>query len=124
MKTSLPLKDVIPVWIDHLGQVRRLSPQTLRAYEQDAREWVTLFAEMGVKTGEDWEKVQSPRQLIRAALEKRMKGLESVSLSRKLAALRVFFRFLKEHSFLGRDLAALVPSPRVKRGLPRFAEVE
>jgi len=124
MKTSASLSSLQADYLGFLEQVRRMSTETIRAYGSDLGEWIRLLARAEMKSSEDLDRCQNPRSVFRELLEHRMRVLERTSVSRKLSVLRGFFGYLKENDWISRDLGPLLPSPRVKRRLPRFAEVE
>ena len=69
-------------------------------------------------------RTSSPRRSPRATLRRYAatlsdRRLEPASVARKLAALRAFYRVLREHGTIAQNPADLVPSPKRPRTLPR-----
>jgi integrase/recombinase XerC len=60
------------------------------------------------------------RLLIRAHFAAQSSTVTSTSLSRKLSALRSFFRYLERTGVVDENPVTLIVSPKVRRNLPRF----
>jgi integrase/recombinase XerC len=100
----------------HLDRERNVSPQTLRAYAEDLRQFARhLAAELG-REGHPRDVDHLMIRSFLASLHRR--GLRKASSARKLAALRTFFRFLCREGVLRRNPARALLSPRVERHLP------
>ncbi len=92
------------------------SPHTLRAYRRDIKEFFSV-----VKKGP----ADIETSDIRGFIARRLKeGRQRSSVSRQLATLRSFFRFLHREGYIDSNPARLVPSPRQPRRLPRFLSVD
>ncbi len=52
------------------------------------------------------------------------KKLKKTSISRKLATIRSFFKYLHREGFVKKNPAKLVSSPKVQKALPRFLTVD
>jgi integrase/recombinase XerC len=99
----------------HLGHERRLSSHTVAAYERDLRHLREFLAEYGHEGG--WSEVD--RLTLRSFLgwcDRR--GLSRRSVSRKLSAVRTFFRFLHLEDRVPANPARAVRSPKVEKKLP------
>ncbi len=93
---------------------RGLAEKTRRAYGIDLGQfaaWSTAHA-----TEPD---AVSLRTLRRYAQHLSEAGIQSASVSRKLAALRAFFRVLREHGHIAANPAELMASPKGEKKLPR-----
>lgn len=123
MSRSLSFADAITRFLEHLRSERRLSPETLRAYESDLGQWRVALTEQGIETLDHIGNDLSPLQL-RAYLAKLHATHEKSSMLRKLSSLRSFLRYFRRMGLLKRDVGALVPSPKVPRTLPRFLKIE
>ncbi len=110
-----PLTPALSEFLVHLREVRDASPATVRAYRTDLR---GFLAWLPVETA------QPDRADVRrfvASLGRA--GLKPATVQRKLAALRTWFRYLREHRRMTQDPARLVRGPRVARQLPRVLSV-
>ncbi|MEO0063154.1 MAG: hypothetical protein RLZZ08_1714 [Pseudomonadota bacterium] len=107
--------DLLEQFGSHLGDARRRSPHTIRAYlaaadrlliETGAQDWATL-------AGLDAHHLRGHLALRRA------EGIGNVSTARELSALKSFLAFARVQA--GEDNAAppRMRGPRIKKGLPR-----
>ena len=99
----------IEAFLLELRVERGRSALTLRAYRADLEQ----FAEYA---GRDWRTDSEPLFLFLGRL--RALGRRSSTLARKVAAVRGFYSFAFREGFIGRDLAALVDTPRRGGYLP------
>ena len=120
--TARPVDDAAPLGTEasaffaHLEHVRHVSPSTLRAYRSDLdafRAWLPAAGAMLDRL-----------ELRRYLAELQARGLRPATIQRKLAALRSFFRYLREQHGLDADPARLVRGPRLPRRIPRFLSIE
>ncbi len=101
---------------DYLAAEKGVSPHTIRAYEGDLDGFMTFVAE----SPQD----QVDHKLIRAYIVSIYKGLKKSSLSRKVASIRSYFRYLKKKGYIEDNPALLVKNPRVEKHLPKFYTVD
>jgi integrase/recombinase XerC len=109
-------------WIAHLRDERRFAANSLEAYERDVSALLDflqghLGGEPGARDLADLE----PRDL-RAYLAFRRQGPDALgdrSISRALAAIRSFYRYLERRHGVANARLALVRGPKLKRALPR-----
>jgi integrase/recombinase XerC len=92
------------------------SPHTLRAYSKDLEEFLQFID----KKPADADNLDIRSFL--AALHYRK--LKKSSISRKLATIRSFFKFLHREGVVKKNPAKLVASPKVPKSLPRFLTVD
>lgn len=99
---------------DHLRTSRQLSPYTVRNYTSD----IAAYGEfLRLRRVRDME--QADRRFLRDYLAWLLElGYVKPSVSRKLTALRAFYRFLTGRGDIDRDQTDLVSSPRLDRRLP------
>jgi integrase/recombinase XerC len=102
--------DHTAAWVAHLRSERHVSSHTLAAYTSDLRR----FLEFAGPGGPAAVKPDTIRHWLRA-----IDGtLDRASIARKLAAVRGFFRFLRETKRLDVDPAATIATPKTRRKLP------
>jgi len=110
------LKKHIDHFIDFLKNEQGVSPHTLTAYSADLKEFFSFID-------------KAPRDIdnldIRSFLASlHHKKLQKTSISRKLATVRSFFKYLHREGIVKKNPAKLVASPRLPRNLPRFLTVD
>ena len=106
-------KDV-QAFVRHLDVVRGVSPHTRRAYEADLRDLVDGLSRMDVTRSKDVQLFSLRRYL--ATLGER--SLSPRTVSRKISAIRSFFRWLHESGRIEHDPAASLRLPKRRRSLP------
>jgi integrase/recombinase XerC len=107
-------------WLDSLAHERRASAHTLRAYGDDLDRFIAFLSEHVGATPDDTMLASLKPADIRAFITKRRAdGLGPRSVSRALAAVRSFFRFLARENILENAAARAVRTPRIPRTLPR-----
>lgn len=109
-------------WIAHLRDERRFATNSVEAYERDVAAFLGFLKDHlgGEPTGRDLVSLE-PRDL-RAYLAHRRQGpagLADRSISRALAAIRSFYRYLERRHGLANARLSLVRGPKLKAALPR-----
>ena len=109
-------------WIAHLREGRRFAPNSIEAYERDVVAFLGfLSGHLGGAIGGRELVELEPRDL-RAYLAHRRQGPDALSdrsVSRALAAIRSFYRYIERRHGLANARLALVRGPKLKRALPR-----
>jgi len=110
------MKDHIDKFLKYLEIERDVSPHTLRAYRKDLSEFLR-FANINP---EDVELAE-----VRGFVADQIKsGLNKTTVSRRLASVRSFFKFLYREGYKKLNPAKLVPNPKTPKLLPRFLSVD
>ena len=109
-------------WVAHLRDERRFAANSVDAYERDVEAFLSFLQRHigGEPSGNDLAELD-PRDL-RAYLAHRRQGADALSdrsLSRALAAIRGFYRYLERRHGLKNARLGLVRGPKLKRSLPR-----
>jgi integrase/recombinase XerD len=104
-------------FLDHLRSERGLSPHTLEAYERDIRAFSTFLG------GKPWSEVIGD-DVLAFLSQLQQSGYASSSMSRRLIAIKVFFRFLKKERVIVVDLAAYFESPKIWQLIPEVLQQE
>ena len=114
------LQEGLACFIGFLEGVKKVSPHTLRAYQQDLTHWLSF-----VQKDQDIHRVQELGEKLNPAdLRNYLLPLyethEKTSLSRKLSAIRSFLKYLRRQGWMTRDLGSWIPSPKTPIHLPEF----
>ena len=109
-------------WIAHLRDERRFAANSVEAYERDVAAFLGFLQSHlgGEPSGHDLAQLE-PRDL-RAYLAHRRQSPDALadrSISRALAAIRSFYRYLERRHGVKNARLALVRGPKLKRPLPR-----
>ncbi len=115
------LAEDIERYLVSLEHERRASPHTVAAYRRDLHELSRLVAE---RLGPTARSAEVDVVLLRAHLGKLARRVQAVTIARKLAAVRSFFKFLRRRGELADSPAAHLETPKVRRGLPTFVTVD
>jgi len=106
----------IEKFIGYLTSEQGVSSHTIRAYERDLQE----FSEFTEKKPKDVDNLDVRSFLASLHHKKLMKS----SISRKLASVRSFFKFLHRDGYIKKNPAKLVSSPKVPKSLPKFLTID
>ena len=99
-----------------LKSEQNVSPHTLRSYTKDLVDFLT-FADKRPKEIDNLD--------IRSFLASlHHSNLKKSSISRQLATIRSFFKFLHREGYVKNNPAKLVSSPKVPKNLPRFLSID
>jgi integrase/recombinase XerC len=109
-------------WIAYLRDERRFAENSVAAYRRDVEAFLDFLSRhlAAAPTSADLAALE-PRDL-RAYLAHRRQGPQALSdrsVSRALAAIRGFYRYLERRHGLTNPRLALVRGPKLKRALPR-----
>jgi integrase/recombinase XerC len=109
-------------WIAYLRDERRFAANSVEAYQRDVAAFLGFLTNhLGCEASSGDLAALEPRDL-RAYLAFRRQGEEALgdrSISRALAAIRAFIRYLERRHGLANPRLALVRGPKLKRTLPR-----
>jgi site-specific recombinase XerD len=106
---------MISEYLNHLEQVRGLSPCTLRAYEHDLRKFAS-WARHNVATPQ-WSAI-SQADVEAWVRSMTTAGAQASSVKRQVSALRSFYRFHVHQGTLTKNPAQWVCSPKQQHKLP------
>jgi integrase/recombinase XerC len=108
-------------YLDHLAKERDVSPNTVRAYERDLRDFVGFLGKYYGGGAWTWQGVD--RLAMRGflgALSKR--GLGKRSMARTLSAIRSFYRYLHRNEIVDANPARAVGAPKLDKYLPGYLD--
>lgn len=112
---TMNAKDLAQEFLDYLSAEREASPHTLRNYRMDLE---AFFAYLRSLKGEGFDLGKVAALDFRAYISSLHGEKAKVSIARRLAALRSFYRFLYRKGHIQRDDSLLVPIPKADKKLP------
>jgi len=98
---------------------RGMAEKTRRAYSVDLGQFALWCATQGLEPN-----AVGPKDLRRYAAVLSGRDAVAATVARKLAALRAFYRALREHGQVSQNPADLIPSPKRPRTLPKVLRPE
>lgn len=105
---------LIGQFLDYLSVERGLSRNTISSYRQDLTKLAGYLESSGIKDIRRADK----RDLTKYIYFLKDEGYASSTISRALAAIKVFYRFLISERILKEDAAGALESPRLLHSLP------
>lgn len=109
--------DLIDQFNFYLSVERGLSPNSISAYLKDAEGLLKQLDETPISGVTDEHVSRHLSQL-------RSEGLKPASIARKLAAIKVFFRFLKRDGIIPKKIASELEGPRLWQTIPEVLTVD
>ncbi|MBM3156530.1 MAG: tyrosine recombinase XerC [Chloroflexi bacterium] len=114
------MKDLLDKYIRHLGVERGLSRYTVRNYGTDIQGFLDFLGSNGVASLEKVDRSVMRRYLGWLHEQNTARG----SISRKLSALRSFYRYLNRENLVGADPLSTVSAPKLEKRLPTFLTID
>jgi len=108
-------------FLNYLEKERRVSPETLRGYNDDIQYFITYL--VAQKSDLTWENVESGtirNWVVNLANE----GKKPTVIRRRIAGLNAMYRFLQRSGIVSINPVKRIPLPKVPKRLPRFITVE
>jgi len=107
-------------WLESLASERRLSENTLDAYERDSRQFLMfLTAHLGGPARIADIHTLRPADLRAFLASRRREGSGARSLGRHLAGLRSFLRYLERKGLVNAAAAGAIRAPKQPKSLPK-----
>lgn len=108
-------------YLEHLAKERDVSPNTVRAYDRDLREFVAYLAAYHGEREWSWEGVD--RLTMRGFMgHLSRRGLAKRSIARVLSAVRSFYRWMHRNELVESNPARAVGAPRLEKHLPGYLD--
>lgn len=109
------LKNLLPKFITSLEKLGR-SPATILAYKSDLEQLIEFLTKLNIATPDQIksENLDSFRDTLLS------EKYTPKSVSRKLNAVKSFFRWMVEENFLTTDLSKSVSHPKLEISIPKF----
>lgn len=117
------LSDCLDRFISHYTLVKKSSSHTLKAYRREIQEWVRHLAKdhqiLHSSQLADYRQAQW-----RAFIEPYVQNGEPNSISRRIASIRSFLRYLRQRQVLEAQALVWLKHPKKVNPLPHFLQVE
>ncbi len=121
---SESLKGRIAAFLEYIAHNRNLSPNTVRAYDSDLTQFLTLTAAALGRRRIELDPSDITPQTLRGFLgELHTRGNSRASVARKLSAVRSFARYLRREGAIDGDPSTLVVSPKRDQRIPRHLDL-
>ena len=120
MSSTDPLNQQIDAFARYLADERRSSARTVETYVRDLRSLRDFVREEGLPA--DARKLDIVA--LRGFLSSLFRSNQASTLSKKVSAIRSFYRFLLKRRMVEKNPAAGLRSPKVAKSLPRFLTVD
>lgn len=114
------MQEVFNKYINYLTAERNASPYTVRNYTHDLLDFFSYLKSKEITSLNEVDK-----QVLRGYLSQLVKdGFAKISISRKLSAIRSFYRYLLREKLVASSPVATTSSPKLDKRLPDFLTPE
>ncbi len=108
------MDELIESFLNYLSVERGLAKNTILAYREDLESYSKYIND---KAGKDISK-GSRNEIVNFMLFQKDSGLSSTSIARRLAAIKMFYRFLVRERIIQEDPTSLIDSPKLWKKIP------
>jgi integrase/recombinase XerD len=108
------VKELIDSFLDYLSVERALANNTIVAYRADLNRYLDFIDKRGITLLSKAAK----SDIVDFMLAQKDQGISPTSISRRLAAIRMFHRFLARERILKSDPTTLIDSPKLWKKIP------
>jgi integrase/recombinase XerC len=110
---------MIDSFLKHLRYEKRVSPNTVLAYQNDLHQFHQFLEEIDSHTEVSFADYGIVRSWIVYLVES---GIEASSVNRKIACLRTFYKFLQMQEVISKDPMMKIKVLKTKKKLPAFVK--
>lgn len=110
------IKVVVKEFYKYLDNEKGAAFNTRRAYRGDIEDFIRFVEKSPAETVD--------HNTIRSYIVEIYKDLKKSSLSRKVSAIKVFFRFMKKKGYIDENTALVIRNPRIEKHLPKFYTID
>lgn len=114
------MNSMLEKFLEFLALEKGLTRNTSIAYGLDLRDFIQWLQRHRISTLNDVKR----RHIMDYLLDQREKGRAATTLSRRLVAIRVFFRFLQQEGLIGANVTDAMDAPRLWKILPETLSIE
>ncbi|MDD5465905.1 MAG: site-specific tyrosine recombinase XerD [Candidatus Omnitrophica bacterium] len=108
------MKELIDSFLDYLSVERALAKNTIAAYRQD----LNMYLDFMIKRKIEALSRINKNDIVEFMLFEKDNGISPTSISRRLAAIRMFHRFLSRERVIKSDPTVLIDSPKLWKKVP------
>ena len=103
------MKEFIEIFLNYLYVERGLAHNTIISYRED----LNIYIDFLIKHNIDSLSKTTKEEIINFMLYQKDRGLSVNSVARRLAAIKMFYRFLVRERILKNDPTSLIDSPKL-----------
>lgn len=108
------MRELIDTFLSYLSAERGLSRNTIASYRQDLNEYMDFIETLKIETLSRTTR----NDVTGFMLRQKEKGISPNSIARRLAAIKMFYRFLVRERILKSDPTSLIDSPKLWKKVP------
>jgi integrase/recombinase XerD len=108
------MKELIDTFLNYLSVERGLSRNTIQSYRRDLTAYIDFVSSRQVDTLSKIAK----KDITNFMMNQKERGIAANSIARRLAAIRMFHRFLSRERISKSDPSSLVDSPKLWKKIP------
>lgn len=113
------MKELIQNFLDFISVERGLSQNTIISYRQDLFAYMDYLENKGIIE----LSMTNKNHIVDFMFFQKDKGINANSIARRLAAIRMFYRFLVRERILKTDPTSLIESPKLWKRIPETLSV-
>lgn len=113
------MKEFIDSFLDYLSVERGLARNTLAAYRDDLEAYESFLAAKRTAS----VSATNRNDVVSFMLSQKDRGIGASSIARRLAAIRMFYRFLVRERVLREDPTSLIETPKLWKKIPETLSV-
>jgi integrase/recombinase XerD len=108
------MEELIEVFLNYLSVERGLSQNTIVSYREDLNIYIDFVKSRSINSLSKTTK----NEITDFMFQQKDRGLSVNSVTRRLAAIRMFYRFLVRERILNNDPTSLIDSPKLWKKIP------
>ena len=114
------MDNLVTAFIHYLRDEKKLSQNTLMSYQRDIEQYIAFLQRKNVNSIQ-----QSNKATISTYMAyQNNQGRAVTTISRSLASIRAFYRFLISHDFMTGNPTIGLESPKIEKKIPQILSVE
>jgi integrase/recombinase XerD len=113
------MRELIDTLLNYLSVERGLAKNTILSYREDLNYYIDFLTSRYI----DALSKTTKNDIINFMLYQKDKGLAANSIARRLAAIKVFYRFLARERILETDPTSLIDSPKLWKKIPETLSI-